>query len=95
MCLYVGDDELLEDEDKCLKDIYGLEELNNELLKGVRLAAEINSSNSNLKCFISIFAYQYDKCGEYVEMTKFLKKVYEEKKQCFLLREGMKYQKNI
>ena len=55
MGLYVGDDELLED--KCLKDIYGLEELNNELLKVMDdlslLVLDHNTENPLYNIFIS------------------------------------------
>lgn len=55
------------------------------LLTGVTLAAEINSSNPNLRGFISIFAYQYKEFGEFVEFDEFLKRVNEEE-IFFLLR---------
>ena len=45
------------------------------LVTGVTLAAEINSSNSNLRGFISIFAYQYNEFGEFLALDKFLKRV--------------------
>ena len=48
------------------------------LVTGVKLAAELEASDCNLRCFISIFAYQFNELGEYVEMTKFLKTVNDE-----------------
>jgi hypothetical protein len=48
------------------------------LITGVKLAAELESSDCNLRCFISLFAYQYNEQGEYVEMTKLLKTVKDE-----------------
>lgn len=47
------------------------------LATGVKLAAELKPSDHNLRCFISVFAYQYNELGEYIEMTKFLNKTSE------------------
>lgn len=48
------------------------------LVTGVKLACELEASDYNLRCFISIFAYQYNELGEYVEMSKFLKTINDE-----------------
>jgi hypothetical protein len=55
------------------------------LITGVKLAAEIKASDIDLSCFISIFAYQYDEQGQYIEMTKFLKTIKEEDEDVFFL----------
>jgi len=45
----------------------------NNLMTGVKLASEIPSSKENLRCFITVFAYEYDDSGKYKALSKFLK----------------------
>lgn len=55
------------------------------LATGVKLAAELKPSHPDLRCFISVFAYQYNEQGEYIEMTKFLNRA-SETKMLFVMR---------
>lgn len=45
------------------------------LITGVSLAADVEASAHNIRCFISIRPYQYNEFAELVEMTNFLKKI--------------------
>lgn len=44
----------------------------NNLCTGVKLAAELKSSNSNLRKFLTIQGYSYDATGEIIELEKSL-----------------------
>lgn len=55
------------------------------LITGVKLASELRASDYNLRCFISIFAYQYNEHGEYIGMSRYLKNI-EDEEIFFVLR---------
>lgn len=44
----------------------------NNLCTGIKLAAELKSSNSNLRKFLTIQGYSYDADGEIIELEKSL-----------------------
>lgn len=51
------------------------EQQRKNLLTGVKLATELNTNISDMRAFISIFAYQYDIFGKSEEVSKFLNSV--------------------
>ena len=50
----------------------------NNLITGVKLASELQSSKENIRRFITVFAYEYDENGKYKSLSKVLKSNIEE-----------------
>lgn len=62
------------------KDIF-MDKLNtkqiNELVTGLKLAAELQPSQSHLRRFITVFGFTYDNDGQYVSLNHYIKNEHE------------------